>query len=171
MVASRSRLTQGSTPDPTPTNTSDLFVGGDGHLKRIDEAGVVHDYDATSALNTVADTDSVNLTLSLGQLSADVRLSGGTLDVDASGIKVASGGISNSEISPTAAISYSKLNLVNSIDNADISSMAGIVYSKLNLSNSISNSDVSSTAGITYSKLALSNGIVDGDINSSAAIS
>ena len=78
--------------------------------------------------------------------------------------------IVNADISSSASISYIKLNLSNSIVNADISSSAAIAYSKINLTNSIVNADISSSAGISYSKLNLSNSIVNADISSSAAI-
>ncbi|MBN8574632.1 MAG: hypothetical protein J0M05_12030 [Candidatus Kapabacteria bacterium] len=78
--------------------------------------------------------------------------------------------IVDADISSSAGIAYSKINLSNSIVNSDISSSAGIAYSKINLSNSIINSDISSSAGIAYSKLNLSNSIVNSDISSSAGI-
>jgi len=56
------------------------------------------------------------------------------------------------------------------IDNADINASAAVSYSKLALSNSILNADVNSAAAIAYSKLALSNSILNADINSAAAI-
>ncbi len=74
--------------------------------------------------------------------------------------------IVDADISSSAGIAYSKLNLSNSIVNGDISSSAGIVYSKLNLLNSIVNSDISASAGIAYSKLSLTNSIVSGDLTS-----
>jgi hypothetical protein len=73
-------------------------------------------------------------------------------------------------IASAAAISYSKLNLANSIVNADINSSAAIAYSKLNLAGGIVNADVNASAAIAYSKLNLSGGIVNADINASAAI-
>ena len=50
--------------------------------------------------------------------------------------------ISNSNISSSAAIDYSKLNLNNSVVNADVSSSAAIAYSKLSLSNSVDYTDL-----------------------------
>lgn len=93
-------------------------------------------------------------------------------------------GIANAQISATAAIAYSKLNLANAIVtgdivdgtivDADISASAAIAYSKLSLAASITsadlvdgtivNADVNASAAIAYSKLALSNSIVTGDI-------
>lgn len=72
----------------------------------------------------------------------------------ASAAPLTKGWIRNSDVSPNAAIAYSKLNLTGSIVNADINSSAAIAYSKLNLSASIVNGDVASNAAIALSKLA-----------------
>lgn len=79
--------------------------------------------------------------------------------------------ITNSDISPSAAVDYSKLNLTGSIVNADVNAAAAIAYSKLNLSNSIVNADIAAAAAIAYAKLNLSNSIVNADIAAAAAIS
>lgn len=81
-----------------------------------------------------------------------------------------SGLIVNADISPSAAIAYSKLNLATSIVNADISGSAAIAYSKLNLATSILNADISASAAIAYSKLSLTGSIVNDDISLSAQI-
>lgn len=62
--------------------------------------------------------------------------------------------IANANISNTAAIAYSKLDLSGSIVNADVSASAAIVYSKLTLTNSIVNADINASAAIATSKLA-----------------
>lgn len=80
------------------------------------------------------------------------------------------GSIVNADISASAAIAYSKLNLTGSIVNADVSASAAIAYSKLNLAGSIVNADISASAAIAYSKLALTGSIVNADISASAAI-
>ncbi len=67
---------------------------------------------------------------------------------------ILNGAILNVDVSSTAAIAYSKLNLTGLIVNADVSSTAAIAYSKLALTGSIANADVSSTAAIADSKLA-----------------
>lgn len=93
------------------------------------------------------------------------------------------GSIVNADISSSAAIAYSKLNLTGSIVNADISASAAIAYSKLSitageipysklaLTGSVVNADVSASAAIAYSKLSLTGSILNADINASAAIS
>lgn len=63
------------------------------------------------------------------------------------------GSISNANISGSAAIAYSKLNLATSIVNADISASAAIAYSKLNLATSIVNADIGASAAIAQSKI------------------
>lgn len=103
---------------------------------------------------TFSDTSTIDLTESSSTVTADI----------------VAGSITDSLISNSAAIAYSKLNLSNSILNADINSSAAIAYSKLNLSSSIVNADVSNSAAIAYSKLALSGSIVNSDISVSAAI-
>lgn len=99
-----------------------------------------------------------------------VKLDGSTLAKSASGLKVADGGISNTQVNASAAIAYSKLNLAGSIVNADVATGAAIAYSKLALTGSIVDADVNASAAIAYSKLALSNSIVNADISASAAI-
>lgn len=82
-------------------------------------------------------------------------LSGGTLSgttINASQNTISN--ISNSEISASANIQYSKLALSNQILNSDINNSAGIQYSKLNLAASIQNSDISGSAAIARSKIA-----------------
>lgn len=110
------------------------------------------------------DHDGEGLQFVSGQLA--LELDGSTLSKSASGVKVADGGISNSQVNAAAAISYSKLNLASSIVNADIAALAAIAYSKLNLTGSIVDADVNASAAIAYSKLALSNSIVAGDLTS-----
>lgn len=97
-----------------------------------------------------ADGNGIELSGSTFQLELDSS----TLSKSSSGLKVATGGITNTEVNASAGIVYSKLNLSNSILNADINAAAAIAYSKLALTNSIVNADVSSSAAIALSKLA-----------------
>lgn len=106
------------------------LVGGDG----IDITG-----------NTVSvDHDGQGLTFATAQLS--LELDGSTLSKSATGLKVAAGGITNTEVNAAAAIAYSKLNLSASIVNADIANAAAIAYSKLALSNSIVAGDLTANS-------------------------
>ena len=66
----------------------------------------------------------------------------------------AAGSIDNTDISSSAAISYSKLNLIGSITNSDVNASAAIAYSKLDLAGSIINADISASAAIVDTKLA-----------------
>jgi hypothetical protein len=84
--------------------------------------------------------------------------------------KIANGTLTNTQISSSAAIAYSKLNLASSIVNGDVSNSAAIAYSKLALSNSIVNADVAAGANIAYSKLNLASSIVNSDVAAGAAI-
>lgn len=106
-----------------------------------------------------------NADLSLGFNASDA------LQVNGSNVLYAGAGlIVNADISNSAAIAYSKLNLAGSILNADINSAAAIAYSKLNLTASIVNADISDSANIAYGKLNINNAIVNSDISASAAI-
>lgn len=91
-------------------------------------------------------------------------------------VKSVSGTISastilNADVSASAAIAYSKLNLTNQIQNSDVNVGAGIQYSKLNLSLGIVNNDISTSAAIANSKLATmpANTIKGNNTGSSAA--
>ncbi len=95
----------------------------------------------------------------------ELKLDGSTLSKSASGVKVATGGITNTEVNASAAIAYSKLNLSASIVDADVASGAAIAYSKLSLSNSIVAGDLTTdavttakiqNAAVTEAKLAAS---------------
>ena len=128
--------------------TGDVVATGPGSVSSTIQAGVV----TATKLGTV--TDGVTL---------DQLGTGSTLEVKA-------GGISNTQISNTAAIAYSKLFLANSIQNSDIAAAAGIPYSKLTLTGAILNADIATAAAISYSKLNLTNAILNADISSSASI-
>jgi hypothetical protein len=78
--------------------------------------------------------------------------------------------IANADVSNSAAIAYSKLNLTGAIKNVDITAAAGIPYSKLTLTDSITDNDIASASAITYANLSLANSILNADINASAAI-
>ncbi len=76
------------------------------------------------------------------------------LSVNAGGTANQYAKIIDANVSPSAAIAYSKLDLIGSIVNGDVSPTAGIVYSKLNLGLSIVNADINASAAIDLSKLA-----------------
>jgi len=113
---------------------------------------VVHNGVPTAPIFGVTDSAKIDFTLASGVLSATIV----TESLD------------NADISPTAAIAYSKLDLAASIVDADIATT--ISYIKLNLVDSIVDADINAAAAISYSKLALTNSIVNADINSAAAI-
>lgn len=118
-------------------------------------------------LNTsVGSNVIVPLSGTLSTLAGLETLTNKTIDASANTIT----NITNSSVSSSAGISYSKLNLSGSIQNSDVSPSAAISYSKLSLGNSILNADINATAAIDYSKLHLTTSIVDGDIAPGAAI-
>lgn len=82
--------------------------------------------------------------------AAAVTLTNKTIDAASNTIS----NIANANVSASAAIAYSKLNLATSIVNADISASAAIAYSKLNLSTSILNADINASAAIARTKLS-----------------
>lgn len=98
---------------------------------------------------------------------------------------VSAGSIVNSQISNSAAIAGSKLDLTNTIVNADINSSAAIdssklatvPYAKLNLSGAVTNADLAGSisqdklaGSIGIGKLSLTSSITNSHINGSAAI-
>jgi hypothetical protein len=112
--------------------------------------------------------DAANSTdLALGVNSSDVlefdgnpivTLSLGTaehvLKMNSGGTAYEWAAITDANIDASAAIAYSKLDLVDSLVDADINSAAAIAYSKLNLAGSIVDADINTSAAIAYSKLA-----------------
>lgn len=131
---------------------------------RIKSTGVINIAGFASA-GLVHNDSSGNLSTSLA-VNADISASAA---IAYSKLNLATS-IVNADISASAAIAYSKLNLATSIINADISASAAIAYSKLNLTSSIVNADISASAAIAYSKLNLATSIVNADISTSAAI-
>ncbi len=89
-----------------------------------------------------------------------VAVDGVTIDIATDALEVKAGGISNAQVSASAAIAYSKLALTGDIVNADISASAAIAYSKLVLTGDIVNADISASAAIAYSKLSLTGDIM-----------
>ena len=118
--------------------------------------------------NTSVDKDKINADVVGNGLNGgagtalSVNVNGTTLTVDADGLKVASGGITNNEVSNSAGIAYSKLTLTGAVVNADISASAAIAYSKLNLTGAILNADLAGS--IAYSKLNLTGAILNADL-------
>lgn len=119
---------------------------------------------------TLALSGNTSLTLPLSgtvsTLSGTETLTNKSIDAAANTLT----NISNSSISTSAGISYSKLDLSSSITNSDVSASAAISYNKLALTGSILGTDINSSAAIAYSKLNLSSSIINADISSSAAI-
>ena len=99
----------------------------------------------------------------------DAYITGTIPDGSISTAELADGAVTNAKVSATAAIAYSKLNLLASIVNADIASSAAIAYSKLALAGSIVNADIATGASIAYSKLNLTGSVLEADLAFSIA--
>jgi len=69
--------------------------------------------------------------ISTGSSGIKVNVDNSTIDISSNNIEVKTGGITNTQVSASAAIAYSKLNLTGSIVNADINASAAIAFSKL----------------------------------------
>jgi len=110
--------------------------------------------------DTAANWTSANPTLSAGELGFETntgkfKLGDGTTGWTSLGYAaIIPGALVNADVSASAAIAYSKLNLASSIVNADINNSAAIAYSKLSLSDSIVNADINASAAIADTKLA-----------------
>lgn len=150
----------------------------------VDPDGVIAQDNTNLNFNNSTNT----LTLGLPPIVSSFS-SAGIVHNDSSGL-FSSSLLVNADVSASAAIAYSKLNLAGSIlgsditdgtiMNADVNASAAIAYSKLNLTGGIVNADVNASAAIAYSKLNLAGSILgsditDGtimnaDVNASAAI-
>jgi hypothetical protein len=122
---------------------SSQFTVGDGSITNVKLApnSVTSDKIAPGTV-IAADISPGTITateLAIGAVTSDKILNGTIMDID---------------VSDSASIGYSKLNLGTSIVNADISASASIGYSKLNLGTSIVNADISASASIVDTKLA-----------------
>ena len=95
-----------------------------------------------------------NLNVTTGKIADDAVTGDKIADSSVTSAHIVDGTIVNADVSASAAIAYSKLNLGTSIVNADVSASAAIAYSKLNLGTSIVNADVSASAAIVDTKLA-----------------
>lgn len=111
---------------------------------------------AASAANDliIADGDNSLSKITKGSNSTVLGVdSGGTLGyTTVTSAMITDGTIVNGDISASAAIAYSKLNLASSIVSGDI------------VDGTIVNGDINASAAIAYSKLNLSGSIVTGDI-------
>ncbi|MGE4170727.1 MAG: beta strand repeat-containing protein [Candidatus Margulisiibacteriota bacterium] len=132
------------------------------------------------ANGTITNTQIADFTIDANRLDSDSvsssKIQDGSVETEdiADGAivstKIAAGTITSANISATAAIPYSKLNLVVLLGNMDLSPTASIAYSKLSLSGSVVNSDISSLAAIAYSKLNLANSIALTDLGTTAIV-
>jgi hypothetical protein len=95
-----------------------------------DEVGI--DLYSASALELVDPSTGLPSLITDAQLSLKLDSIGyATLSKSVDGIRVANGGIKNTQVASDASIAYSKLDLALSIVNADVSTTAAIAFSKL----------------------------------------
>ena len=93
---------------------------------------VVIDLYSASALELVDPSTGLPSVLTDAQLSLKLDSIGyATLSKSTDGIRVANGGIKNTQVASDASIAYSKLDLALSIVNGDVSTSAAIAFSKL----------------------------------------
>ena len=146
--------------------SSDYDTYGTLHAKnvKIDQSGIIfvdpNDDSKTCTLKVSglgAGNVVINLPSTAGSLSYSTSLSPGDIDnsnLFASGVvdsaAIADGTIVNADISGSANLAYSKLDLNNSVTNADLA--GSIAYSKLTLTNSVVNGDLAGS--IADAKLA-----------------
>ncbi len=102
---------------------------------------------STTGALTLQASGSVTATVPAGELvntTSAQTISNKT--IDASNNVVLTGKITNADVSASANIAYSKLNLINSIRAVDFTTAPGnqLAYNQLNLANSLRNSDWSS---------------------------
>jgi len=141
----------------TPSADADVATKGyvDGLIADGFQAGDGIDIDTATSPDTISvkkATDGALTFVGAGTDELSVLLNGSTLFKDASGLKVADGGIANAQIDASAAIAQSKLDLA--ITDSEVASGAAIAQSKLSLA--ITDSEVASGAAIAVSKLAAS---------------
>lgn len=114
-------------------------------------------------LSLTLTTDSaltLPVTGTLATLAGLETLTNKTIDAQANTLF----GITNSSISASAGILYSKLALSGSIVDSDISSAAAIQYAKLNLAGDLKTSDMSTSLALPYSYLDLYHSITLNDL-------
>lgn len=103
----------------------------------------------TSALQTQIDGKQATGNY-VTSITGDVTASG----PGAAAATIAAGAVTNSKVSSSAAIAYSKLNLSGSVVNADIGTSAAIARSKLDFGSGLVNADIATAAAIARSKVA-----------------
>lgn len=157
----------------TTLGLADQASGGNKDLKIQYKSDLNGSVDTTVDRTLSIDLDGADRSLVLG---GALSLLGGDLTLNLSGttsVTLPQTGVlstlAGNETLSSKNIDAGSNNLTN-ITNSSISNSAGIVYSKLNLASSIVNADISSSASIVYSKLSIINSVVDADINSAAAI-
>lgn len=152
----------------------DQASGGTNYLHIQYNSSLNGSVDTSADRNLSIDVDGANRSLILG---GDLTSLGGNLILNLTGstsiILPQSGTLStlNGVETLTNKSMDGSTNVITGLTNSSISASAGISYSKLSLSGSLLGSDISTSAAIPYSKLSLTASIVDADISPTSNIS
>lgn len=141
-MASILELETGSAGTTPPSGFISIYPKTDNKLYLKNDAGVEFQFSTGSALSSTDDlpegTSNLYFSIERAQDAAGSMMIAGTKITltydDALGTVTATinpGTITNTDISGTAAISHTKLNLTNSINNAEINGSANIAHSKM----------------------------------------
>lgn len=164
----RSKLASGSADHVVINNASGVMIseatlakvrggtGADNSSVTFPSTGVIVTRDATETLTnkTIDGDDNILQDISISSLKTVLADANKVILRDASGV-VSSALLANVNVSASAAIAYSKLNLSGSILNADINASAGIERSKL-ASGTASHVIINDGSGVLSSEARLS---------------
>lgn len=143
--------------DPGSIGTTEIADSAVTSAKIADGTIVNADISASAAIEktkisgtaiTAADTGTVSTTLIADDAVTAAKIASGAVGSD----EIATGAVGTDELAD-GSVTSSKI-ADGTITNTDISATAGIGYSKLNLSGSVTNSDIAADAAISLSKLA-----------------
>ncbi|KPA16610.1 hypothetical protein MHK_003173, partial [Candidatus Magnetomorum sp. HK-1] len=159
-ISSSAAITYSKLTMSNAIETSDIK---DGTLASVDISdGTIENADVSaSAAITYTKLEMTNAILS-GDIKDGTVASVDILDGTIVTGDISDGTIENADVSASAAITYTKLEMTNAILSGDIKD--GTVASVDILDGTIENADVSASAAITYTKLAMTNAILSGDI-------
>lgn len=151
----------------------DQATGGTKFLRLGYKSDISGSVDTISDRQLLVDLDGTDRALVLG---GDLSVLGGSLVLNLAGttsISLPQSGtlstLNGIEVLTQKTIDAAS-NTITGLTNSSISASAGIIYSKLDLTSSLLNSDISNSAAISYGKLSLTGQLLDSDISSSAAI-
>ena len=124
-------------------------AGGDGSLSYNSSTGVIT-YTGPSAAEvrahvSVSDSNSVDMSLANGDFSADVKVDGSSLEIDATnGVQVMALGITNSMLS--GGIASAKIAELNDFDTADLAEGSNLYYTQARFDSALAAKDTGDLA-------------------------